>query len=67
MRSSGLLRRVQCYFLTDVPGLHITSNYKGQEFLTLEDGTDTMSRNVGQEYNYMQCSNLDERRSVWIY
>jgi hypothetical protein len=59
MYSSGILRRVEWYFFTDVSGQRIGPIFKGQEvqekkffsldFLALEDGTDTLSRNVGKE------------------
>jgi hypothetical protein len=41
LRSSGIF--------TDVSGQHIDPVFKGQkDFLTLEDGTNTLSRNVGK-------------------
>jgi hypothetical protein len=55
VRSSRLLRNVYWKFLTDVSEQHIGPIFKGQEiqedldFLTLEDGTDTLSWNVGKE------------------
>jgi hypothetical protein len=36
---------------------------KGQEFLTLEDGTDTFSRNVGYNYHYSLRNSPDEGSS----
>jgi hypothetical protein len=39
------------YYITDVTGQRIGSIFKGHEsgILTLEDGTDTLSRNVGKQ------------------
>jgi hypothetical protein len=51
LRSSGVLRGVVWQFYVDVSGQPNGPIFKGQEvqkFLTLEDGTDTLSRNVGK-------------------
>jgi hypothetical protein len=47
----GLLRGVVWYLFTDVSGQHMGPIFKGQEpgLLTLEDGIDTLSRNVGKQ------------------
>jgi hypothetical protein len=52
MRYSGLLRNAEWHFHADVSGYPIGSMFKGQVnqgFLTLDDVTDTFSRNVGTE------------------
>ena len=49
--SSGILHSVERQFLADVSGQPVGPIFKGQEFqelLTLEDGTDRLSRNVGK-------------------
>jgi len=33
------------------------------DFMTLEDGTDRLSRNVGKNYHYTLCNNPEELRS----
>ena len=40
-------------FLTDVSGQHIGPMFRGQIgfYLALEDGTETLSRNVGKKYH----------------
>ena len=47
IRSSGLLRTVYWYFLTDISGQNIIPNFRGQEFQ--EHGTEMLSRNVRKE------------------
>jgi hypothetical protein len=55
LRSSGILRSDEFYFCTDVSGQPIGPVFKGQEvqedwvYLTIEDGTDTLSGNVGTD------------------
>jgi hypothetical protein len=52
LRSSGILRGVEWQSITDVSGQRIGPILNGQEirdFLTLEDGADAMSRNIGKE------------------
>ena len=53
LRSFRTLRSVQRQFRTDVSGQPIGPIFKGQavqdNYLTLEDGTDRFSRNVGAE------------------
>jgi len=55
MRSSGILRSVYWYFLTSFSEQLISLASKDQEiheelgFLTLEYGTDRLSRNVGKK------------------
>jgi hypothetical protein len=55
MRSSRVLRSVHWQFITDVLGQRLGPIFKCQElqkdldFLTREDGTDRLSRNVGKE------------------
>ena len=48
-----MLRSLQWQFLTDVSGKRIGHIFNGQgfwdRFLTLEDWTDRLSRNVGKE------------------
>jgi hypothetical protein len=45
-----VLRSAEWWFCTDVSEQPIRPIFKGQEnFLTLEDGTDMLSRNVGAE------------------
>jgi hypothetical protein len=49
LRPSGILHSVEWYSFTDVSGQRIVPFGKGQEnFLTIADGTDTLSRNVGK-------------------
>jgi hypothetical protein len=44
-----LLRNEYWYFLTDTSGKFIGPIFKSLGFLTIEDGTDKLSRNVGKE------------------
>jgi hypothetical protein len=46
-RSSGMLRIVGTYLVTDVSGQPIAPTFKGQAVMTLEYWTNKLSRNVG--------------------
>jgi hypothetical protein len=51
MCSSGILCSVEWEYFTDVSGQRIGPIFKGQDvhdYLTFEDGTDTLYRNVGK-------------------
>ena len=51
LRSSGMLRKVQWQLFTEDSGQPIVPDFSGQDiqdFLTTEDGTDRLSRNVGK-------------------
>jgi hypothetical protein len=48
LRSSGLLLSVERQSYTDVSGQHIGPILKVQDLVTLEDGPDTLYRNVGK-------------------
>ena len=50
LHSSGMLRSVNWQLVTDISGQIINPIFKGQAIhsLTLEDGTDNLSRNVGK-------------------
>jgi hypothetical protein len=50
--SSGILRSVVWHFCTDVSGQPIGYFFKGQAVKTLEDGTDSLSRNDGTEIRF---------------
>jgi hypothetical protein len=73
LRTSGVLRSVEWWFVTDVSGQPIESISKGQEmqifdyFFQLEDGTDTLSRNVGKEFLSTLRNAPEERRSQGFY
>jgi hypothetical protein len=49
LRFFGILRRVECQFLTDGSGQSIRPVFKGQDPFTLEDGPDGLSRNTSKE------------------
>ena len=56
MPSSGLLRSVEWLFHTEVSVQAIRPIFKSQaEFLTLEDGTDSLFRNAAAELNTLRC------------
>ena len=66
LRSSGILRSVEWLSFTDVSWQRICPIFKGQEvqeqkkrfffdFLTLDDGAYTLSRNVGKGFTIRRC------------
>jgi hypothetical protein len=55
LRSCGILRIAEWLFSTDVSAQHIgpiSKDQAVQELLTLEDGTDRLSRNIGKKLQF---------------
>jgi hypothetical protein len=63
MRSSEILRSIVWHLFTDILGQPIGPIVKGQDFLTLEGGTDTLSRNVANNYHTVLCNIVEQHRS----